>query len=99
VQLRLRDVFEAAGSSLKKALDRNSAEEFKVRESTELWSKIQWETRALGLLAHLTLGEIKHFRSHDVMDALPEIIHAGAVLHTIGMVADRSRHSSEPMRY
>jgi hypothetical protein len=54
--------------------------------------------RALGLMARLDLGDIQHFRDCDILDALPEFVYAGAVLHTIVMVADRSIYSSEPMR-
>ena len=98
-QRQLRTVFESGHDRLAAALDRNSTEEFKVRESPGLWSKIQGEMRALGLMARLGLGDIKHFRDHDVVDALPEFVYAGAVLYTLVMVADRSRYSSEPMKY
>ncbi len=97
-QRRLRPVFESSHDRLAAALDRNSAEEFKVQESPDLWLKVQGEMRALGLMAHLGLGDIKHFRDHDVVDALPELVYAGAVLYTLVTVADRSRYSSEPMK-
>lgn len=97
-QRRLRPVLESCHERLSAALDRNSSEEFKVRESPELWSKMQGEMRALGLMARLNLGDIKHFRTHDVVDAVPEIVYAGAVLYTFVMVADRSRYTSDPMR-
>lgn len=98
-QRRLRLIFEANHDRLTAAIDRNLAEEFKVRESPNLWSRIEGEMRALGLMARLSLGDIKYFRDHDVLDALPEFVYAGAVLYTITMVADHSIYSSEPMRY
>lgn len=98
-QRRLRLVFESSHDRLTAVIDRNLAEEFKVGESPDLWSRIEGEMRALGLMAPLGLGDIKHFRDHDVFDSLPEFVYAGAVLHTIAMVADRSIYSSEPMRY
>ena len=75
------------------------AEEYKLRESPDLWSRIEGEMRALGLMARLGLADTKYFRDHDVLDALPEFVYAGAVLYTIVMVADRSRYSSGPMWY
>lgn len=98
-QSRLRLVFESNHDRLAAALDRNLAEEFKVGESPDLLSMIEGEMRALGLMARLGLGDIKHFRNHDVLDALPEFVYAGSVLYTIVMVADRSSYSSKPMRY
>lgn len=95
-QRRLRFVFESNRDRLAAALDRNLAEEFKLGESPALWLKIEGEMRALGLMARLGLGDIKHFRAHDVLDALPEFVYAGAVLYSIVMVADRSGYSSEP---
>ncbi len=97
-QRRLRSVFESSHDRLAAALDGNYAEEFKVQESPDLWLKVQGEMRSLGLMARLGLGDIKHFRDHDVVDALPELVYAGAVLYTLVMVADRSRYSSEPMQ-
>ncbi len=75
------------------------AEEYKLRESPDLWSRIEGEMRALGLMARLGLADTKYFRDHDVLDALPEFVYAGAVLYTIVMVADRSIYSSGPMWY
>jgi len=98
-QRRLREVFESGNQRLAAALDKNSSEEFKVVESSELSSKIQAEMRALGLMTRLGLNDLKHFRSHDVLDALPEFVYAGAVLYTVARVADQSAFSSEPMRY
>jgi hypothetical protein len=96
-QRRLRPVLQSAHEPLVMALDRNSAEEYKVHESPELWSKIQGEMRALGLMARLDLGDMAYLNDHDVAEAVPEIVHAGSVLYTMTMVADRSRYSSEPM--
>lgn len=98
-QRKLRPVLESGLSRLANALDRNSSEEFKLKEYPQLNAKIRAEMRALGLMARLGLNDITHFRDHDVVDALPEVIHAGAVLFTLGMVADRSIHSSEPTSY
>ena len=98
-QSRLRLVLESSRDRLAAALDRNLAEEFKVGESPDLWSRIEGEMKALGLMARLDLGGIKHFRDHDALDALPEFVYSGAVLYTILMVADRSKYSSEPMKY
>lgn len=98
-QHRLRLVFEANHDRLVAAIDRNMAEEYKLRESPDLWSRIEGEIRALGLLARLGLADIKYFRDHDVLDALPEFVYAGAVLHTIVMIVDRSIYSNEPTWY
>jgi hypothetical protein len=97
-QRKLREVLDAGHHRLATALDRNSAEEFKLEESLEPWLKIQAEMRALGVLSCLGLNDIKHFREHDVLDALPEFVYAGAVLYTVARVADHSRFSSDPLR-
>ena len=96
-QRKLRPVLESSHQRLVAALDRNSAEEYRLHESPELWSKLQGEMRALELMARLNLSDIRHFREHDVVDAVPEIVYAGSVLYTVTMVADRSRYSNEPM--
>ncbi len=97
VQRQFRPILESCDERLVEALDRNAAEEYKVQESQELWAKIQWEMRALGLLGRLNLGDITYLREHDVAEALPEIIHAGAVLYTLTMVANTSAYSSKPI--
>lgn len=99
VQRKLREAFENAHQRLTAALDKNTAEEFKVKESRELWVKVEAEMRALSLMKQLGLNDLKYFRNHDVLDALPEFVYAGAVLYTAARVADQSAFSSEPMRY
>lgn len=97
-QRRLRPILEAGHERLATALGRNAAEEFKVQESRALWEKVQGEMRASGIMARLNLADIKNFKEYDVVEAVPEIVRAGAVLYTLVMVADRSSYSSEPMK-
>lgn len=99
VQSKLQTVFDSNHARLAAALDRNSTEEFKVEESGQLYARIEAEMRSLGLLSRLGLNDLKHFRDHDVLDALPEFVYSGAVLFTIAQVSDWSRFSSEPMRH
>lgn len=98
-QRGLEETLQTGRQRLAAAIDGNSAEEFKVRESPELWAKIEAEMRALGLMSRLELDYLKHLRTHDVHDALPEFVYAGAVLFTLAIVADRSAYSSDPMSY
>lgn len=97
LQRRIRPTLDAARDRLQDALDRNLAEEFKLSESATLHAQLEWEMRALGLLSGLSLADMKHFRQHDVVDAVPELIHSGAVLYSLSRVADRSAYSSVPM--
>lgn len=95
-QARLRKVFVAARDRLREAIDRNAAEEFRLSESEQLKVRFDWELRALNLMAYMSLSDIKQFASHDVVDALPELVYSGAVLYTVHTVAKRSEYASSP---